>query len=52
MARAALKKYDADIMKAAEELLANGGIMESDFDDDYEGKSLVYFTNVEIDKLF
>lgn len=32
MARLALRKYDADIMKAAEELLANGGVV-LDYDD-------------------
>lgn len=42
MARLALKKYDADIMKAAEELLINGGmVLGMDFDES-DGKENVY----------
>lgn len=41
MARVALRKYDADIMKAAEELLANGGVV-LDFED-YDGKNEMIF---------
>lgn len=32
MAKKALKKYMGDIMAAAEELLANGGVINGDFD--------------------
>lgn len=31
MAKLALKKHGGDIMKAAEELLASGGLIEGDF---------------------
>lgn len=37
MARLALKKHGGDIMKAAEELLANGGFIEGNMDD-FDGK--------------
>lgn len=34
MAKLALKKHEGDIMKAAEDLLNNGGVIEGDIDFD------------------
>lgn len=39
MAKLALKKHAGDIMKAAEELLATGGFIDGDIDDEFNGES-------------